>query len=83
MLHTSQRACLEEIVQEIHPDLQIEDAALDAQQTLRLVLCNALMCFQPLRITMAEVDITAALAGQPAARQALRQCLQVVLQGML
>lgn len=81
MLHASQKACLEAIVHEVHPDLQIEEASLNAQQTLQLVLCNDFMCLQPLHITMDDVDIPAALAGQPTARKALQQHLQVILQG--
>ena len=36
---------------------------LEAQQTLKLMLCNDTICFQPLHIPAQEVDILAALAG--------------------
>lgn len=83
MLNTSQSACLEAIVQAVHPALQVEEAALDPQQTLRLVLCNDFMCFQPLRITTAEVNIPAALAGDAAAQQALQAYVRATLQDLL
>ena len=82
MLSPSQRAHLEEIVQQVNPELQIETATLDAEQTLELVLCNDFVCFRPLRITTQAVDIPAALAGQPGARQALREWLRAALQGL-
>ena len=71
MLNPSQREHLEEIVQQVNPELQIETVTLDTEQTLGLVLCNDFVCFRPLRITTQAVDISAALAGQPKAQQAL------------
>ena len=82
MLSPSQREHLEEIVQQVNPELQIETVTLDAQQTLALVLCNDFVCFRPLRITTQAVDIPAALAGQPEAQQVLREWLQAALQGL-
>ena len=72
MLSPSQHAQLEEIVRQVSAELQIETVTLDAQQTLELVLCNDFVCLRPLHITAQEVDIPAALAGQPEAQQALR-----------
>jgi len=82
MLSPSQHAHLEEIVQQVHPELQIETVTLDTEQTLELVLCNDFVCFRPLRIPTQAVDIPAALAGQLEAQQALREWLQVALQGL-
>jgi hypothetical protein len=82
MLSPSQRAHLEEIVQQVNSELQIETATLDAKQTLDLVLCNDFVCFRPLRITTQAVDIPAALAGQPEAQQALQEWLHAALQGL-
>ena len=81
MLSPSQRAHLEEIVQQVSAELQIETVTLDTTQTLELVLCNDFVCFRPLRITTQAVDIPAALAGQPEAQQALQKWLQAALQG--
>ena len=82
MLSPSQHAHLEEIVQQVNPELQIETVTLDAGQTLELVLCNDFVCFRPLRITVQAVDIPAALAGQPEAQLALREWLQAALHGL-
>ena len=82
MLSPSQRAYLEEIVQQVNSELQIETATLDAEQTLELILCNDFVCFRPLRITTQAVDIPAALAGQPEAQQALQEWLHAALQGL-
>jgi hypothetical protein len=82
MLSPSQRAQLEEIVQQVNPKLQIETVTLDTEQTLDLVLCNDFVCFRPLHITAQAVDIPAALAGQPEAQQALQEWLQAALQGL-
>ena len=57
MLREAQLAHLEHIVHSISTELHIEDATLDAQQTLTLVLCNDTTCFRPLHITAQEVDI--------------------------
>ena len=83
MLSEAQLVQLEEIVHSISPELHIDAAMLEAQQTLTLVLCNDMICFRPLHITAPEVDISAALAGQPAARQALQERLRLVLQGLV
>jgi len=82
MLSPSQREHLEEIVQQVNPELQIETVTLDTEQTLELILCNDFVCFRPLRITTQAVDIPAALAGQAEAQQALQEWLQSALQGL-
>jgi hypothetical protein len=83
MLNETQLAHLEHIVHSISTELQIEEAVLDAQQTLALVLCNDTICFRPLYITAQEVDVAAALAGQPAAQQALQERLHSALHGVV
>lgn len=83
MLSETQLTCLEEILHNISAELHIDEAMLEAQQTLKLVLCNDTVCFRPLHITTQEVDIPAALAGQPAARQALQERLRSALQGLV
>jgi hypothetical protein len=83
MLSEAQLAHLEHLVHSISAELHIEEATLEAQQTLALVLCNETVCFRPLYITAQEVDIAAALAGQPAAQQALQERLLSALQGMV
>jgi hypothetical protein len=83
MLSEAQLVHLEHIVHSISAELHIEEATLDEQQTLALVLCNDTICFRPLHITAQEVDIAAALAGQPAAQQALQQRLRSALQGLV
>jgi hypothetical protein len=79
MLSEAQFAHLEHIVHSVSAELQIEEAMLDTQQTLALVLCNDTICFRPLHITAQEIDVAAALAGQPAAQQALQQRLRSLL----
>ena len=83
MLSEVQLVHLEHLVHSISTELHIEEATLDAQQTLTLVLCNETICFRPLHITVQEVDIAAALAGQPAAQQALEEWLHSALQGVV
>jgi hypothetical protein len=83
MLSAAQLVHLEEIVHSISAELHIDEARLEAQQTLTLVLCNDSICFRPLHITTPEVDISAALAGQSAARQALQERLRSALQGLV
>jgi hypothetical protein len=83
MLSEAQLAHLEHIVHSISAELQIEEATLDAQQTLVLMLCNDTICFRPLHITPQEVDVAAALAGQPAAQQALQERLRSAFQGIV
>jgi hypothetical protein len=83
MLSEAQLARLEHLVHSISAELHIEEATLDAQQTLALVLCNATICFRPLHITAQEVDTAAALAGQPAAQQALQEWLHAALQDVV
>jgi hypothetical protein len=82
MLSEAQLAHLEHVVHSISTELHIEEAMLDAQQTLTLVLCNETVCFRPLYLTAQEVDIAAALAGQPRAQQALQERLRTALQGV-
>jgi len=79
MLSEAQLAHLEHIVHSISTELHVEEATLDAQQTLTLVLCNETICFRPLHITTQEVNIAAALAGQPKAQQALQEWLRSAL----
>jgi hypothetical protein len=83
MLSEAQLARLEHIVHSIGAELQVEEATLDAQQTLTLVLCNETMCFRPLRIPAQEVDVAAALAGQPRAQHAFQERLRSALQGVV
>ena len=83
MLSAAQLVQLEEIVHSISTELHIEDARLEAPQTLTLVLCNDMICFRPLHLSAPEVDISAALAGQSAARQALQERLRSALQGLV
>jgi hypothetical protein len=83
MLSEARLAHLEHIVHSISAELQIEEATLDAQQTLALVLCNDTICFRPLHITAQEVDVAAALAGQPVAQQALQIWLRSAFQSMV
>ena len=83
MLSEAQLAHLEHLVHSISAELHIEEATLDAQQTLTLVLCKGAICFRPLHIPAHEVDIAAALAGQPAARHALQGWLRSALHGVV
>ena len=83
MLSEAQLTQLEYLVHSISAELHIEEATLDPQQTLILVLCNETICFRPLHIPTQEVDIAAALAGQPEAQHALQERLRSALQGSL
>jgi hypothetical protein len=83
MLNASQQAHLETLVAGMGSDLYVEEASLDAQQTLEVVLCRDTICLRPLQVTMQEVDVTAALDGQMAAQQALQAYLRQALHGML
>jgi hypothetical protein len=83
MLSATQLAYLEHIVDSISAELHIEEATLEAQQTLTLVLCKETICFRPLHIPAQEVDIAAALAGQPRAQHALQERLRSALQGVV
>jgi hypothetical protein len=83
MLSEAQLANLEHLVHGISAELHIEEATLEAQQTLTLVLCNETICFRPLHITAQEVDIAAALAGQPRAQHALLERLRLAFQGIV
>jgi hypothetical protein len=83
MLSEAQLVHLEHIIHNISTELHIEEVTLNAQQTLTLVLCNDTTCFRPLHITAQEVDIAAALAGQPAAQHTLQARLCSALQGMI
>jgi hypothetical protein len=82
MLSAAQQAQLETLVQRMGGDLHVEDASLDAQQTLEVVLCRDTMCFRPMQITMRDVDVTAALDGQTEAQQALQAYLRQALHGV-
>ena len=70
-------------MQSLGGDLQVEDASLDMQQTLEVVLCRDTICFRPVQITRQDVDVTAALDGQAEAQHALRAHLRQALHGML
>jgi hypothetical protein len=83
MLSATQQAQLEALVQSLGGDLQVEDASLDLQHTLEVVLCRDTICFRPVQITMQVVDVTAALNGQAEAQHALRAHLRQALHGML
>jgi len=83
MLNALQQAQLETLVQGMGSHLHVEDASLDAQQTLEVILCRDTICFRPLQITMQEVNVTAALDGQAEAQQALQAHLWQALHGML
>ena len=83
MLSEAQAIELDTLVESMGGGLHVEEAGLDADQTLEVVLCRDTICFRPLRITMQEVDVTAALAGETEAQQALQAHLRQVLQGML
>lgn len=83
MLSTIQQQHLEAIVQSVSDVLHIEEATRHTHETLELVLCRETVCFRPLRIRQQDVDITAALAGHPAAQHALQVWLRKALQGML
>ncbi len=83
MLNASQQAQLETLVTDLGGDLYVEEASLDAQHTLEVVLCRDTICFRPLHITPQDVDVMAALDGQAEAQQALQAHLRQVLHGML
>ena len=83
MLSEAQLTQLEAIVHNISAELHIDEATLEAPQALTLVLCNETTCFRPLHITAPEVDILAALAGQPEAQHALQERLRSALQGLV
>ena len=83
MLSETQLAHLEHLIHSISAEVHIEEATLEAQQTLTLVLCNETICFRPLHIPTQEVDIAAALAGQPMAQHALQERLRSALQGLV
>jgi hypothetical protein len=79
----AQQEHLEAIVRGLGDDMHLETARFEADQTLEVILCRDFICFRPLRITMDDVDIPAALAGEPEAQQALQQHLRTSLEGML
>jgi len=83
MLDASQQAQLDRLVQGVAGDLHVEEASLDAQHTLEVVLCRETICFRPLQITMQDADVSAALDGEPEAQQALQAHLRQTLRGML
>ena len=82
MLDARQQEQLTAIVQALGDDVDLETARLDADHTLEVVLCRDALCFRPYRITTDEVNIPAALAGQPEAQQALLQHLRTFLEGI-
>jgi len=47
------------------------------------VLCREFICFRPLHISAQDVDIPAALDGEPQAQQALQSYLRTALQGLI
>ena len=83
MLTESQQTWLDAIVQGVNPNLEVEEARLDEQQSLEVVLCREFICFRPLHISVQEVDIPAALDGEPQAQQALQSYLRTALQGFI
>jgi len=83
VLTESQQTRLDAIVQGVNSNLEVEEARLDAQQGLEVVLCQAFICFRPLHISVQDVDIPAALDGEPQAQQALQSYLRMALQGLI
>ncbi len=83
MLSAEQLRSLESLIQRISHAVHIDEASLEPDQSLRLVLCNDTICFRPLHISAPEVDIPAVLAGQPAAQQALLQHVRSALPGIV
>lgn len=83
MLSDAQETELDVLVERMGSGLHAEEASLDEQQTLEVVLCRDTVCFRPLRITMQEVDVSAALAGEAEAQQALQAHLRQSLQGLI
>jgi hypothetical protein len=83
VLTESQQTRLDAIVQGVNPNLEVEAARLDAQQSLEVVLCREIICFRPLHIAVQDVDIPAALDGEPQAHQALQSYLRTALQGLI
>ena len=79
MLTDMQEDQLAAIVQRVSADLQVEDAQLDADQTLEVVLCREFVCFRPIRIASQDVDVQAALDGQPEAQAVLQARLRAAL----
>lgn len=83
MLTEAQQEQLRAIVQGLNPNLEVEEARLDGQQNLKVVLCQEFICFRPLQISIGDVDITAALDGQVQAQESLKTYLRTALQRML
>ena len=83
MLTESQQTRLDAIIQGVNPNLEVEEARLDEQQSLEVVLCREFICFRPLHISVQDVDIPAALDGEPQAQQALQSYLRTALQGLI
>jgi hypothetical protein len=83
VLTESQQTWLDAIVQGVNPNLEVEEARLDEQQSLEVVLCREFICFRPLHISVQDVDIPAALDGEPQAQQALQSYLRTALQGFI
>lgn len=83
MLTAAQQTQLASIVQGVNPNLEVEEARLDEQQSLEVVLCREFICFRPLHISVQDVDIPAALDGEPQAQQVLQSYLRTALQGLI
>lgn len=83
MLTAAQQTQLASIVQGVNPNLEVEEARLDEQQSLEVVLCREFICFRPLYISIQDVDIPAALDGEPQAQQVLQSYLRTALQGLI
>jgi hypothetical protein len=83
MLTEFQQTQLAAIVEGVDPNLEVEEARLDAQQNLEVVLCREFICFRPMYILVRDVDIPAALDGEPQAQQALQSYLRTVLQDLV
>lgn len=83
MLTAAQKTQLASIVQGVNPNLEVEEARLDEQQSLEVVLCREFICFRPLHISVQDVDIPAALDGEPQAQQVLQSYLRTALQGLI
>jgi hypothetical protein len=82
MLNASQQAQLVALVEGMGGGLYVEEASLDAQQTLAVILCRDTICFRPVQITRQDVDVSAALEGQTEAQQALQARLRQALHEM-
>jgi hypothetical protein len=82
MFTEQQLTDLENLLQHLNAALHVEEATLEAGETLRLVLCNDRLCFPPLHIPRQAVDMSAVLAGQATAQQALLHYIRATLPGI-